>query len=97
MSFLCWLENTHNMSNFYLPNYILYHKTEKCGHGGLMIYIYVHNQYIAKSLLIDEGIHGWERQYIELSHKRNNMKKYIICNVYKPPNLLINGFNIFNN
>ena len=68
------------MSDFFSPNYTLYHTTGKsCGHEGLMIYI--HNQFNAKSLLIDEDVHGWERQYIELSHKRNNKKKYIICNV----------------
>ena len=49
----CWLENTHNMSDFDLPNYTLYHTTEKCcRHGGLMIY--VHNQFNAKSLLIKQ-------------------------------------------
>ena len=59
--------------------------------------IYGHNQFNAKSLLIDEEIHGWERQCIELSLKRNNKKKYITCNVYKPPNLLIDDLNLFNN
>ena len=76
------------MSDLYLPTYTLYHPPEKCfRHGGLMIY--VHNQFNSKSLLIDEEIHGLERQCIELSHKRNNKKKYIICHVYKSPNLLI--------
>ena len=33
--------------------------------------IYVHNQFSAKPLDINDNIHGWERQYIELSHKIN--------------------------
>ena len=40
------------MSDFLFPNYTLYHTTEKSGgHGGLMIYM--HNQFNAKSLLLN--------------------------------------------
>ena len=47
ISVICLNENTHSMSDFYLPNYTVYHTTEKCcGHGGLMIY--VHTQFNAE-------------------------------------------------
>ena len=90
----CWLEATHNMSDFYLPGYSLFHTTEKCcGHGGLMIY--VHDQFSAKPLKINEDIHGWERQCIQLSHKSKNSKVYTICNIYKPPNQIADDFHTF--
>ena len=56
------------MTHFHLPGYELLFTTEKsCGHGGLMTY--VHNQFSANPLDINENIHGWERQCIELSKK----------------------------
>ena len=82
------------MTNFDLPNYSQYYTTEKsCKHGGLVMYI--HSQFSVKSINILEDIHGWERQCIEISHKSVNSKKYIICNVYKPPNLPAEEFNMF--
>ena len=90
----CWLESTQNMTDFHLQGYELLFTTEKsCGHGGLMIY--VHNQFSAKPIDINENIHGWERQYIELSHKSRSSKKYVICNIYKPPNQIADDLNIF--
>ena len=69
----CWLESTQNMTYFHLPGYEPLFTTEKsCGHGGLMIY--VHNQFSPKPLDINKNIHGWERQYTELSHKSRNYK-----------------------
>ena len=64
----CWLESTQNITDFNLPGYELLFTTEKsCGQDSLMIY--VHNQFRSKSLDIIKKIHGWEGQYIELSHK----------------------------
>ena len=61
------------MTDFHLPGYELLFTTEKsCGHGGLKIY--VHNQFSAKPIDINENIHGWERQCIELSHKSRSSK-----------------------
>ena len=83
------------MTDFHLPGYELLFTTEKsCGHGGLMIY--VHNQFSAKPIDINENIHEWERQCIELSHKSRSSKKYVICNIYYiPPNQIADDLNIF--
>ena len=89
----CWLESTQNMTDFHLADYELLFTTEKsCGHGALMIY--VHNQFSANPLDINENIHGWERQCIELSNKSRNSKKYAICNIFKPPNQIADNLNI---
>ena len=40
------------------------------------VVMYIDNQFSVKSIQINEDINGWERQYIEISHKTMNAKKY---------------------
>ena len=54
-------------------------------------------QLVQCKIIINWCRDSWLGKTIELSHKRNNKNKYIICNVYKPPNLLIDDINLFNN
>ena len=35
------------------------------------------------------------RQCIELSHNSKHSKRYVICNIYKPPNQIADDLNIF--
>ena len=45
----------------------------------------VHNQFSAKPIDINENIHGWERQYIELSHKSRSSKNMsFVISIHHP-------------
>ena len=90
----CWLESTHNMTDFHLLCYELLCTTEKsCGHGICIIYVY--NQFSAKPLGINENIHGWERPLLNYHTKGEILKRSVICNIYKPPNEIADYLNIF--
>ena len=65
-----------------------------CGHGGLMVY--VHNQFKCTPINnnITKKATDWEYLCVEISHKKNGSKKYIISNIYRKPGEVLDEFNV---
>ena len=63
-------------------------------HGGLIIY--VHDRYdISAPLTLTDSVSGWEYLCIEISQKAPYPQKYVIVNVYRPPDEIADTFNFF--
>ena len=82
---------------FNLRNYSMIKQGKLCSeHGGLIIY--VHDRYdISAPLTLIDSVSGWEYLCIEISQKAPYPQKYVIVNVYRPSNEIVNKFNIFVN
>ena len=65
-------------------------------HGGLIIYVHYRYDISAPITLID-SVSGWEYLCIEISQKAPCPQKYVIVNVYRPPNEIVDKLNIFVN
>ena len=65
-------------------------------HGGLIIYVYDRYDISAPLTLID-SVSGLEYLCIEISQKALYSHKYVIVNVYRSPNKIVDTFNIFVN
>ena len=92
----CWLKDTDNVSMFNLTDYNLVSLSRTCcGHGGLMIY--EHNQFQCTTIKhkIMKKATDWEYLCVEISHQKNNSKKYIISNIYRKPGERLDKFNVF--
>ena len=92
-----WLADNFEYSMFNLRNYSMIKQGKLCSeHGGLIIY--VHDRYdISAPLTLIESVSGWEYLCIEISQKAPYPQKYVIVNVYRPPNEIVDKFNIFVN
>ena len=91
----CWLSEKDDINMLNLENYELIHQTNQCcAHGGLIIY--VHKQFKCKHLNnINLQSTDWEYLCVEVSHRKPHSKKYIICNVYRKPGVILNEFEQF--
>ena len=92
-----WLADNFEYSMFNLRNYSMIKQGKLCSeHGGLIIY--VHDRYdISAPLTLIDSVSGWEYLCIEISQKAPYPQKYVIVNVYRPPNEIGDKFNIFVN
>ena len=92
----CWLSEIRDGSNLNLTNYNLFNQIGKCtGHSHCGLLIYVHEDYTCNELIINQMTTGWEYLCIEISHNSPNSRKYIISNIYRPPEKYIEELDIF--
>ena len=64
----------------------MFNQVGKCpGHSHCGLITYVHDLFNTEELHIDQITTGWEHLTLEVSHNTQNAKKYIISNIYRPP------------
>ena len=93
----CWLGDADNVTMFNLENYeMLFLPKSCCRHGGLIIY--VHKQFECTVLTdIKVPSSGWEYLCVKLSHRKPKSKMYVLCNIYRKPNDIVNDLDTFKN
>ena len=65
-----------------------------CAHGGLIIY--VHNQFQSKVMSeVKVQSSGWEYLCVKISHRKPKSKIYVLCNIYRKPNEIVNDLDAF--
>ena len=91
----CWLRDVDNVTMFNLDDYELFSQPNQCcAHGGLIIY--VHKQFSCNVLTnVKTNSSGWEYMCVQLSHNKPRSKKYILCNIYRRPNEIVEDINTF--
>ena len=100
----CWLNINDSTSGLNLQNYkMFYIPGNRVGHGpshghcGLVIYI--HNHFNATDITDTVTVEhtAWDYMCLEISHQKPNSKKYLISNIYRLPNEIVQDVNIFTN
>ena len=93
----CWLGDADNVAMFNLENYeMLFLPKSCCRYGGLIIY--VHKQFECTVLTdIKVPSSGWEYLCVKLSHRKPKSKMYVLCNIYRKPNDIVNDLDTFKN
>ena len=98
----CWPNINDSTSGLNLWNYKMFYKPSyRVGHGhcGLVIYMYIHNQInvtdITDTVTVEHT--AWDYMCLEISHQKDNSKKYLISNIYRLPNEIVQDVNIFTN
>ena len=67
-----------------------------CEHGGLIIY--VHKDFECTALTeVKLPSSGWEYLCVKLSHRKPKSKIYVLCNIYRKPNEIVNDLDTFSN
>ena len=66
---------------------------EEHGHCGLVIY--VHEQFKTTNITLDHESTTWDYLCIEISHFKSNSKKYVLCNIYRLPGMIVDEFQTF--
>ena len=93
----CWLSDADNVSMFNLENYeMIFLPKSCCAHGGLIIY--VHNQFqctVMSEVKVQSS--GWEYLCVKISHRKPKSKIYVLCNIYRKPNEIVNDLDAFTN
>ena len=75
-----------NVSILHLPNYNIFYQVGKCpGHSHCGLITYVHDSFKYEEVHIGPITTGWEHLTVEVSYNTQNAKKYIISNIYRPP------------
>ena len=93
----CWLCDIDNVTMFNFDDYEFFSQPNQfCAHGGLIIY--VHKQFAANALTnIKVQSTGWKYLCVQLSHQKPRSKQYILCNIYRTPNEIVDDINTFTN
>lgn len=92
----CWIKEDSDVCMLNLPNYQMFIKRgSRMGHGHCGLIIYVHDQFNAKEIIIDQKSTTWDYMCIELAHYKPNSKKYMLCNVYRLPGFIVDEFQLF--
>ena len=87
----CWLRDVDNETMFNLYDYELFSQPNQCcPHGGLIIH--VHKQF---SCNVKTNSSGWEYMCVQLSHNKPRSKEYILCNIYRRHNEIVEDINTF--
>ena len=82
----CWLSVQSDVSSLHLPNYDMYYQVGNCpGHTHCGLITYVHNSFKSNEININYDATGWEHLTIEISYNSPNAKKYLVSNIYRPP------------
>ena len=55
----------------------------------------MHETYRSEEITINLDATGWEYLSIEISHNSRNAKKYVLTNVYRPPERFVDELNVF--
>ncbi len=92
----CWLSERSDVSMIHLQNYKMVYQVGTCaGHSHCGLIIYVHDQFNCNEINITQATVGWEYLCVEISHHKPRSKKYIICNMYRPPERNIEELDAF--
>ena len=92
----CWLSDQSDVSILHLPNYNMFYQVGKCpGHSHCGLITYVHDSFKSEKVHIDQITTGWEHLTVEVSHNTQNAKKYIISNIYRPPERYVIELDLF--
>ena len=92
----CWLSDQSDVSILHLPNYNMFYQVGKCpGHSHCGLITYVHDSFKSEKVNIDQITTGWEHLTVEVSHNTQNAKKYIISNIYRPPERYVIELDLF--
>ena len=92
----CWLSDQSDVSILHLPNYNMFYQVGKCpGHSHCGLITYVHDSFKSEKVHIDQITTGWEHLTVEVSHNTQNAKKYIISNIYRPPERYVIQLDLF--
>ena len=92
----CWLSDQSDVSILHLPNYNMFYQVGKCprhSYCGLITYVY--DSFKSEKGHIDQITTGWEHLTVEVSHNTQNAKKYIISNIYRPPERYVIELDLF--
>ena len=70
---------------------------DRVGHGHCGLVTYIHNQFNATDITdrITVEHTAWDYMCLEISHQKPNSKKYLVSNVYRLPNEVVQDVNIF--
>ena len=89
----CWIKEDSHMSGLDLPNYqMFFQRGNRVGHGHCGLVIYVHEQFQCKEIFINQEHTDWDFLCLEISHYKPNSKKYLLCNIYRLPGLIVDDF-----
>ena len=92
----CWLSVQSDVSSLHLPNYDMYYQVGNCpGHTHCGLITYVHNSFKSNKININYDATGWEHLTIEISYNSPNAKKYLVSNIYRPPEKYVAELNEF--
>jgi len=92
----CWLTEIRDGSILNLTNYKMFNQVGKCpGHSHCGLIIYVHDQFTCKEINFNISATGWEFMCIEMAHCSPNSKKYVVCNIYRPPEKSMEELDLF--
>ena len=87
-----------SMTGLNLPNYQMFFQPgNRQGHSHCGLVIYVHNQFNANNITaqLDVEHTGWDYLCLEISHQKPNSKKYLLSNIYRLPNEIVQDVNTF--
>ena len=92
----CWIGENSDISSLKLPNYNMFIKRgNRKGHGHCGLVIYVHDQFKATELTINQESTMWDYLCVEISHHSKASKKYILCDLYRLPGGNVDEFRLF--
>ena len=92
----CWLNSKSDLSPIHLANYNMFYQIGNCpGHGHCGLITYVHETYRSEEISINLDATGWEYLSIEISHNSRNVNKYLLTNIYRPPERFLDELNVF--
>ena len=94
----CWLNANDSLVGLNLQNYQMFFQPgDRVGHGHCGLVTYIHNQFNATDITdrITVEHTAWDYMCLEISHQKPNSKKYLVSNVYRLPNELVQDVNIF--
>ena len=91
----CWLGDADNVTMFNLENYeMTFLPKSCCAHGGLIIY--VHKQFECRVMTeVVVQASGWEYVCVKVSHRKPQSKIYVLCNIYRKPNEIVDDLDTF--
>ena len=94
----CWLNEKSAITTINLSTYNMFYQTGKCpghSHCGLITYVHVHDTFRSEEVHIDQIATGWEYLTVQISHRKPNSKKYLISNIYRPPEKYVVELDLF--
>ena len=65
------------------------------GHGHCGLIIYIHETFLSQEVIIENVNTSWDYLCVQLSHSSPNLKKYLLCNVYRLPCYLVADIDLF--
>ena len=73
----------------------MFYQVGNClGHGHCGLITYVHETYRSEEITINLDATGWEYLRIEISLNSRNAIKYVLTNVYRPPERFVDELKV---